>query len=161
MYVIGQNCHITLTHPQVNGGEPYGFILHSEDRERGAAVSVQRTTTADGGITIKVFFSVLLADQLINPDGSEHGDTKAQMYAKILEYLAQTSGLELATSAGVFSNIGASGHSATEVHFAPLSVITCQFNNAAPYYPPADPEVYLASQWDGTLTWEISFWRNG
>ncbi|NPV87276.1 MAG: hypothetical protein HPY45_14855 [Anaerolineae bacterium] len=159
-YSLNQNCHITLTHPNVNSGDPYGFILHSEDRDRGPAVSIQRTTSADGDITIKIFFSVLLADQLINPDGSEHTDTRAEMYSKILEYLAQTSGLELETSAGVFSNVGASGHSATEIHFAPLSIITCQFNNAGTYYPPADPDLYLASVWDGSLTWATSFWRN-
>jgi len=160
MYTIGHNCHITLTHSLVNSAEPYGFILQSEDRDKGPAVSIQRNTSADGSVTIKVFFSIILADQLINPDGSEHLDTKAQMYTKVLEYLACQDGLELGTSIGFFSNIGASGHSATEIHFGPLSIVTCQLNNMGVYYPPADPELYLSSIWDGPLSWATSFWRN-
>jgi hypothetical protein len=160
MYTIGQNCHITLSHSTINAGQPYGFILQSEDRDRGPAVSIQRNTSAEGVITIKVFFSIILSDQLINPDGSEHSDNKSQMYSRILEYLACKDGLELGTTIGFFSDIGASGHSATEIHFGPLSIVTCQLNNIGLYYPPADPEYYLASVWDGPLSWATSFWRN-
>ena len=81
------------------------------------------------------------------------------MYAMLLEFMHQVDGLTLTTPHTVFANVGAVGHSATETHYEALSVITCQLNNAGPYYPAPDPAAFNLSLWDGTLTWNTSYWR--
>ena len=112
-----------------------------------------------GNINVRIYFTVLLADNLVNPDGSTHTDTRADMYSKIPAYLAQTSGLIVTTEIGVFSSIGALGHSATEVHYGPLSIVSAQLNNIGAYFPPADPVILSSSVWDGVYTWDTSYWR--
>ena len=167
-YTIGTNCHITLTHPDVNGGADFGFILgpsvlsdlfSDAGRRKGPVLSVQREVETDGKINVRIYFAILLADNLVNPGGSTHSDTRTAMYASIQDYLSRVSGLIIATEIGVFSSIGALGHSATEMHYGPLSVITCQLNNVGSYFPPADPTALTFSNWDGTLSWAASYWR--
>jgi hypothetical protein len=158
-YSIGSNCQITLQHNSVNGGNPYGFLLTGEDKNYGAPVSVQHEQADDGSAKIRVFFCVLLADNLTNPDGTLHEDTRAQMYTMLLNFLNQPSGLTIMTSSVVFAGVGASGFSATETHYEALTLVTCQMNNTGPYYPAPDPGNYLLSLWDGSLTWSTSYWR--
>ena len=167
-YTIGGNCHITLSHPNINSGDPFGFILgpatindlfSDAGRRKGPCVSVQRELQENGQINIRIFFAVLMADNLVNPDGSTHQDSRTLMYSNIQNYLSQTAGLIITTQIGVFSAIGALGHSATEMHYGPLSVISCQLNNVGTYFPPADPAFLSLSAWSGTLTWANSYWR--
>jgi len=158
-YTIGQNCSITLQHNSVNGGAPYGYLLTGDDKNYGAAVSVQHEQDSAGLTKIRIFFCVLLADSLTNPDGTLHADSRAQMYQMLLNFLNQPSGLTLITSAVVFANIGASGFSATETHYEALTLVTCQMNNTGDYYPAPDPGNYALSLWDGTLSWATSYWR--
>jgi hypothetical protein len=158
-YTIGQNCQITLVHPDVNNGSPYGFLITGSDKDYGPAITVQHEVDSDATITIRVYFTVLLADDLANPDSSLHQDSRSAMYAMLLNYLSQTDGITLTTSNTVFANIGAVGHSATETHYEAVSVVTCQLNNSGPYYPSPDPTAFNLSIWDGTLTWDTSYWR--
>jgi len=155
---IGKDCHMTLTHPSVNGGDPYGFILQVTDPHFGPGVTIQQVLT---GIvtTIKLFFHVLLADDLINPDGSVHSDDRATMYAMLKDFLTKLDSVTLTCPIGAYSNIGATGHVATEYHFTDLSIVVCQVNNAGTYFGPVDYEILLLSVWDGTLTWATSYWR--
>jgi hypothetical protein len=167
-YTIGSNCHITFSHPNVDAGAAFGFILgpttindlfSDAGRRKGPCVSVQRELQTDGTVNVRIFFSILLADNLVNPDGSTHTDTRTTMYTKIQNFLSQTANLVITTEIGVFSAIGALGHSATEMHYGPLSVISCQLNNVGIYFPPADPALLSQSMWDGALTWSTSYWR--
>lgn len=158
MATIGTDCHIRLTHADVNGGVPFGFLLDSKD-DLGPVVSLQREVDADGEITVRLFFKVLLADDLVNPDGTLHAESKAVMYAALCEYLSQTDGMTVEGSIGVFTNVGAQGHSATELHYLGMSLVACQLNNSGVYWPPADPDYYYSSTWDSTLTWATSYWR--
>jgi hypothetical protein len=158
MAIIGTDCHIRLTHPAINAGQPFGFLLEGKD-DRGPAVALQREVDAAGGIRVRLFFTVLLANDLVNPDGTPHDDDLMTMYTALVQYLAQISGLTVEGSIGVFSNVGAQGHSSTETHYTALSLVTCQLNNTGIYYPPADPVRYYNSSWDGPLTWETSYWR--
>ncbi len=135
-YTIGQNCHIRLSHIDINGGVPYGFVLDPENKVDGPPVTVQREIDSDGNVVIKVYFNILLADLIINPDGSNHVDSKAVMYAMLTDFLEKEDGLSLDSVAGTYVNIGASGHCATEYHYAGRSVVACQLNNAGPYFPP-------------------------
>ena len=41
----------------------------------------------------------------------------------------------------------------------PHSIVKVGLNNVGYYFPPANPEQLALSVWDGTLTWETSFWR--
>ena len=156
--IIGKDCHITLTHPDINGGDPYGFILNVTDPTYGPGVTIQQVIE-ETVTQIKLFFHVLLADDLINPDGSVHSDDKITMYNMIKEYLTKLDSVNLTCSIGTFSNIGASGHVATEYHFSEVSIVVCQVNNAGVYYGPVDYETLVLSIWDGTLTWSSSYWR--
>lgn len=160
MSEIGKDCHIKLTHQQVNGGEPCGFILDAGNvNSPGAVFSIQRVVDHDGEVSIRVFFDVLAADNLLNPDGSPHQEGRATIYETITSFLACREGISVETPVGIFNNVGAEGHSATELHYGSLSLISCQLNNVGPYYPPADPERFYASLWDGSMTWAEAYWR--
>ena len=156
---IGVDCHITLTHPAVNGGNPYGFILEYTDKNYGAVSQVQREVQSDGTSIIRYFMHIMLADGLIEPGGGRHSAGRMTMYGMLQQYLAQTSGVTLGTVVGTFPNLAAIGHAAVESHYQNLSIIACQFTNAGLYFTPADPVLFAASQWDGAQTWVNSYWR--
>jgi hypothetical protein len=158
-YTIGTDCHITLTHPDVNGGSAYGFLCDAQNNLVPEGFKIVREVITGVGTRVWIHFDVLLADGLINPDGSLHSDTRANMYAMLQLFLAETSDLMLTTFLGAISSLGALGFTADERHIAGMSVIKCQLNNVGFYYPPADPGVLALSLWDGTLTWETSYWR--
>lgn len=153
---LGIDSSIILTHPAVNSGAAYGFLLKDDI----PGVSIQRETSSNGVVQIRIFFTVLLADNAKNPNGSKHTPSKAQDYARMIDYLTRPSGITLTCAIGVFSDVGAIGLCATEIHYPACSEIVVQLSNAGIYYPPADPAYYDASQWDGTLTWDTSYWRS-
>ena len=158
-YVIGTDCHIRLTHADINSGNPYGFILDPQNKTAGPPVTIQREVDSDENTTIKIYFNVLMADDLINPDGSQHAASKSDMYDMLTAYLAKIDGLSLDTVVGTYSDIGASGHCSTEYHYGGRSVMACQLNNASTYWPPVLSADLYNSVWDGTLTWATSYWR--
>ena len=159
LYIIGQNCQITLQHEGVNDGAPFGFLITGQDKDYGAAVSVQHEKSSDDSTKIKAFFCVLLADNLANPDGTIHTDSRSFMYSRLLDYLNRSSGITLTTSTTVFAGVGAVGFAATETHYESLTLVTCQLNNTGAYFPVPDPFVYNQSLWDGILTWGTAYWR--
>ncbi len=166
-YVIGQNCHLMLQHADVDAGAYHGFVCPRDGSVREGGVQVNREvvsestvyTNTSAGTRLWIHFDVICADALSNPDGSEHAETRAEDYARLLEYLAQPAGLQLVTPVGSFSNLGALGFSADERHQPGQSIIKCQLNNAGYYFPPVDPALLDQSIWDGSLTWETAYWR--
>ena len=65
--VIGANCHVTLAHANIDGGQPYGFVLAAAPRSRPEGVLIQREVFSEetaqyGAIRVWVYFNVLLAD---------------------------------------------------------------------------------------------------
>jgi hypothetical protein len=159
--IIGTDCDITLTHPSINSGAPYGFIIAKDATVRGGSVAVQRSIDANTLIvSIRIFLTVLLANDLKNPDGSEHAETRTQMYDMLLAYLATNDGLSITTVVGCFTGIAPIGFSATELHQAQMSHIACQFDNISTYHPPITDPNFILSKWDAlTLTWATSYWR--
>lgn len=159
-YILGKNCDVRFTHADVNEGEPFGFLFAYDSSVRGNSLSVQRVVE-NGVITIRVYFTLLLADDLKNPDGSEHIDSRALMYARLLEYLEQSDSISLDTVVGVFAGMVSSGHSATELHQPDVTYFALQFYNLDDYHPPIDSEMYFASLWDGEdICWEDGMlWR--
>ena len=166
-FIIGENCHLILYHADVNGGAAYGFLVNKDNSPRECGVQVTREVVSDStdstnsttGTQLWLNFDIILADNLINPDGSIHAYTRAQDYAMLLQFLAQPAGLQLDTPVGSFLNLGALGWSADERHQPAFSVVKCGLNNVGYYFPPVDPALLAFSLWDGTLTWESSYWR--
>jgi hypothetical protein len=163
---IGADCDITLCHPDVNSGVPYGFILTPDPTHGRSEVSIQREIDYDTGIiAVYLFFSVMIADDLINPDGSEHTDSRETMYLKLLEYLDQRAEISIDTVLGTWLGIGSTGHSATELHLIKGSILSVKFANVTEYHPPADSDLVLGSLWqadipeDDALTWDTTLWR--
>jgi hypothetical protein len=119
----------------------------------------------DNEIQIYIFFTILLADELINPDGSKHTDDRDAMYAMLLQYLDQTEDLSIGTFMGTYLGVGPMGHSATELHLIDGSFISCKFTNISAYHAPIDSDTFFNSEWQGetladtALTWATSVWR--
>ena len=113
---------------------------------------MRREVYSDGTLKLTLHVDILLADSLINPDGSPRAGSRAADYALLSSYLERRSGLEVGTPVGVFANLGALGHAANEIHLPDRSLVRCQFNNAGTYWPPVDPALLGLSTWDGTLT---------
>lgn len=166
-YVLGVDCHIILSHPDIDGGADYGFICPQDGTIKEEGVQITRrvqsvdTTFADmhAGTMLWISFDIICADDLRNPNGQKHTKTRLQDYAKLNEYLLKSEGITLTTPVGTFLNLGALGYSADERHRPHHSIIKCELNNVGYYFPPVDPALMALSLWDGTLTWETSFWR--
>ncbi len=159
MPTLGADCHIKLSHPDIDGGAEYGFIVDTQGKTRPGGISIQKEVFSDGTTRVWVYFDVLLADRLVNPDGSWHSASRAEMYVRLLQYLGKTSGLVLESPVGSLVNLGAIGFTAEEHHLPESSLMHCQVNNAGVYWPPVTPQQLTLSVWDGTLTWQTSYWR--
>lgn len=161
---LGHDCHITLTHPSVNGGQPYGFLVNEEGGTRPGGVQITHQVDGWGSTLLWIYFDVILSDQSINPDGSAHTPTRAADYAMLLQYLSKQSDLILDTPVGAFVNCGAFGFTADERHTPLSSIVKCQINNVGYYWPPVDPDLLIQSLWGADvnpicLTWGTSYWR--
>ena len=165
MPTIGTDCHITLTHPDVNDGDPYGFILSPTSPSRPEGIQVTRQVFSevvsfyDTGMRVWIHFDIILADHLMNPDGSEHTESRADMYPMLLEYLDQKDSISPDLRNRNFCEPRSPGLHRPEKHFATNSILYCQLNNIGSYYPPIDPAILDQSIWDGSLTWATSYWR--
>ena len=166
-WTIGKNCHVILSHPEVDSGAPYGFVSPGDDsiRSEGAQFKRQVVSNSSGesvtnsGTFLWAYFDVLLADDLLNPDGAPRGISRSTDYTKLMKYFSKPSGIALTTMMGSYVNMGALGWTADERHFPKHSVIKCQLNNVGYYFPPVDSEVLNQCIWDGVLTWDTSYWR--
>ncbi len=165
MPTIGTDCDIILVHPDVNDGDPYGFVLAPDASNKGSSVSIQRELDDDDEIQIYIFFTIVLADELKNPDGSLHTENREAMYTMLLDYLEQSDGLSIGTVMGTWLGTGPMGHSATELHLIDGSYISCKLTNISTYHPPIDSDIFFGSEWqpypadDSALTWDSSVWR--
>lgn len=168
MAAPGVDCHIALSHPLVDGGAPFGFLL-DDSKDAGPAVSIQREAIKqdDGGYADnqKFFFTVLLGDRLPNPDNTNHSENAAEMYTALLRFLGQHSGLALLTPSGTFSGLYASGHYATEIHYPDVTLVTVQMSNTGSAFAPVDVTLFIQSCWvdggtyTGSMAWSNTYWR--
>jgi hypothetical protein len=164
---IGLDCHLILSHADIDAGAEYGFICPKDDSHRECGVQFVREVVSEStvetdttkGTKLYCHFDLILADDLIAPNGAPHIRTRAQDYAKLLEFLSKPSGIALTSPAGTLVNLGSLGWSADERHMPHHSIIKVQLNNVGFYFPPADPDVLAASVWDGVYTWETSYWH--
>lgn len=167
MATINQDCNIALIHPDVNDGQPFGFLL-DDSKEEGPAVSIQRETRKDDDgnpiDSARYFFTVLIGDNLRNPDGAIHTDNAAFMYTVLLEFLSKHNSLAIETGRGTFTGLFPAGHFATETHFHNVTLISVQLSSEASSFYPADLERYIQSLWcdelySGQMSWSNSYWR--
>lgn len=162
--VFGSNCNITLTHPDINDGNPIGFILEPSPRKENPAVYVRLERTSDYESYLFVSFSVVLSDSMRSPDGAIVPWTKAEMYELLLSVLDQgdrdDETITLVCSAGVYTGLAPFGSSVYLLEALPNKykldvVLTRDYT----YFRPPPVEDFLASYWDGVRTWETSYWR--
>jgi hypothetical protein len=160
MATIGTDCHLTLKHDDINSGNEYGFLLDpASNWPEGIVIKREVYTEDDEPMKVWVYFDVLLADEMINPDGSQHTETRTEMYEKLVEYLGKQDSLQLAFSLGLVTELGAIGYASAEKHYADYSAVRVQLTNVGEYFGVIDEDDYNNSVWDGTLTWETSYWR--
>ena len=160
MPTLGEDCHVILAHADIDAGVGYGFISPKDDSIKSEGVQIVREVSSDdAGVRLWVHFDILMADSLINPDGSTHSYTRAEDYAKLLEFLDKPDGITLVCPAGALLRLGALGWTADERHLPSSTIVKVQLNNIGYYFPPIDPDILALSVWDGTLTWETSYWR--
>ena len=164
-YAIGENCDLILIHPDVNDGYPYGFVISPDPSKSGSSVSIQRSLDDDNEVQIYLFATILLADDLQNPDGSEHTDSRNTMYTMLLSFLEQLEGISIGTVMGTYLGLGQIGHSTTELHMVQATYISLKFANITTYHPPINSDLFFGSLWQATppaddaFTWETSVWR--
>jgi len=165
MAEIGTDCGLILIHDLVNDGGPYGFVLAPDPSKNGPAISIQRSLDEEDEIQMYLFATVLLADDLRNPDGTDHTDDRETMYNMLLDYLEQTEDIAIGTFMGTYLGLGQVGHTATELHLVEASYISLKFANLTTYHPPINSDLFFGSLWqadtpaDDAFTWETSVWR--
>ncbi|MCE5208274.1 MAG: hypothetical protein LLG42_08180 [Chloroflexi bacterium] len=160
MHIIGSNCHITLRHPDINGGEAYGFVLDPASHyPEGLAIKREVFTGLTIPMKVWVYFDVLLADDLINPDGSRHEANRQEMYTMLMAYLGKLKDIQFGFGLGAIVGLGAIEYAATEKHYAGYSTIRVHLTNAGGYQGVIDESRFNLSFWDGDLTWETGYWR--
>ncbi len=157
--IIGKDCHIILSHPEIDDGEGYGFLLAEDQGIKSGGVQITREVDSGGTTRLWLHFDVLLAERAVNPDGRLRLQTRSADYAKLCQFLGKRGGVSITSPAGTLLSLGAVGWTADERHQPGISLIKCQFNNTGVYWPPVDPALLLLSVWDGTLTWNNAYWR--
>lgn len=174
----GHDCDIALIHPDVNGGQPVGFLLEHKPtgakspatRNWGPVVSIHREAyaAAEGGLcdVAHLWFTVLIADRLRNPNGSPHAESAAEMYANLLAIVLKHRDISLVTASGVTGGLHSSGHILVEAQYPAARTVTVQLTNRDMPFAPAEPSAYLDSAWvdeeryQGIRTWGNSYWRS-
>lgn len=170
MPVIGVDCDIMLAHPDVHLGEPLGFLLYRKPGEVfGPPVKIHYESYTDAlGEAADVrhlWFRVLLADRLLNPDGSAHGDSAAVMRENLIAIVMAHSNITLYTPAGLIAGLYSSGHVLIHSIYPGVEIVEVQLTSRSVHFAPVDPARYAASVWvDGNtysaeMNWDNSYWR--
>jgi|YNPNPStandDraft_1061719.scaffolds.fasta_scaffold03776_10 hypothetical protein len=168
MPVIGVDCDITLQHPAVNGGQPCPFLLHPKAGQ-GTLVQVHHEVYSDtlGGFSDvrHLWFDVLIADSLINPDGSTHTQDAQTMYRNLVDIITQHRDITLTTRSGTITGLYALEHVMEHKIFTDGRIIVrCHLTTRSTHYQ-VNGELYFASQWvdegsySGMMNWDNSYWR--
>lgn len=157
--ILGKDCHIILSHPEIDAGDEYGFLLAEDQAIKSGGVQITREVDSEGTTRLWLHFDVLLADRAVNPDGRIRPQTRSQDYAKLCQFLSKRGQVSITSPAGTLLSLGAVGWTADERHLPGSALIKCQFNNTGVYWPPVDPDLLSLSVWDGSLTWATAYWR--
>lgn len=100
----GVDCHITLQHPSVAGGEAVGFICKAD--KRGPVLTLRRARLglplwADQGAgPTSAEVTVLGLPRQLAPNGADYGLAPADVRARLVDFWAQTTPLTLTHASG-------------------------------------------------------------
>jgi len=185
MATIGVDCDLTLQHADVNGGVPVGFLLALPENQKlkpyGPAVNLQYETlqTALGlpQDVLHVYITILLADNLQNPDGSIHTETAASMRAWLMAFVGEHNSITLTTRVGIYGNlktlsetintlIGYQVYPMMEYNqYSEVETAKVHLTTISGSFGAIDPTIYNDSHWvdeaayTGARTWSNSYWR--
>ena len=170
MATIGVDCDILIAHPEVDEGRPYGFLVEPKSEKYGPVVQVhyEKYTNPDysSSDVRHLWATVMIADEMMNPDGSIHQETAAEMYAKLIELLTKPDQIILITRMGGMAGLKSSGH-VMEQHIYPgVVLVNCQLSTQGSVYQPVNYDYYTRSYWVdedsyiGPMNWGNSYWRS-
>ncbi len=170
MPTIGADCDVMLAHPEVDAGQPYGFLVEPKSERYGPVVQVhwEKYTNPDGSLNDvrHLWFTVMLADNLMNPDGSYHQATAAEMYAKLIELLTQPDQIALVTRMGAIAGLASTGHVMEQQIYPEVILVVCQLTTKTSVFQPVNYDYYMRSVWvdedtdAGEMNWGNSYWRS-
>lgn len=157
-----------LYHALINQGQPLGLLLdHSRLNHSSINVSRSAFKIADGNFQDQqvLSFTVLLADGMVNPDGSLHLGNTENEYNQLFEILSQRSEIGVITPEGIFSGLYSSGNYLVEERSGSTLRITIMLSSSGDVFAPADRDRFEQSLWvdeenyAGSMTWDNSYWR--
>ena len=102
-------------------GTPLVTSLSPDPTKSGPSISIQRQLDDDGDVQIYLFATIILADDLKNPDGSEHTDDRQTMYDMLLDFLGNRGHIHRHFHGNVLG-LGQIGHTSTELHMVEASI---------------------------------------
>lgn len=164
----GIDCDITLTHADVNAGEPLGFVLQAANTRTGPQVRIHHEVYTDAQAqpfaVRHLWFDVLIADDLLAPNGSRLGSPASALLTHLTAIAAAYSNIALNTRLGVISGLYALEHALIYSIRHDHTVITVHLTTRSTNFQPADPAYYFASVWQaadyvGEMDWDNSYWR--
>jgi len=166
---IGVDCDIQLFHAHVDSGEPYPFILEARHPTYGPTLQIHHNVTQDETGAYEderqVWFSVMIADDLVNPDGSKHADTATNMQSKLLQIILEHTEIGVVSHNGVITGLRTTGLVYIENVFSNLVIIDCQLTTSLNNFAPIPYADYVDSLWvdeltySGSRNWDNSYWR--
>ncbi len=176
-YTIGVDCDLTLSHPLVDGGAEFGFLLYNlapgqvlPKSAYGPPIKIHYEAYNDAlGIPHDVrhlWFVIVIANGLLNPDGSPHADSAAVMRAKILELCQyHDSNLTLNTPSGLVTGLNTLDNILIDTIYPGMETIEVHLTSSTFVFASPDPIAWFNSFWvdlatyTGPRTWNNSYWR--
>ena len=160
---IGQDCHIILQHPNVNGGIGVGFLLEQTKTQRYEIRLKREAYQTPSGLwadRVKISFALELNDTNIAQNGSNLPLTLAQCYECLKDFLNQRTGLKLITEHDEYNDLHASLLCAEEFHFPSKIRLVIKLNNGGyPERVPIDLAAMGASAYDNGITYGTAVWN--
>jgi len=186
MPTIGVDCDITLQHPDVNGGNPVGFLLavpkQQDLKSYGPAISIQYETLQDALGTaediLHAYLTILIADNIQNPNGSIHAESAVTMRTFLLDIISKHTSITLTTRTGVHGGLKSLSETINtiigyqvfpmmdDMIYSEIETIKVHLTTRSSSFAPVNPAVYLDSLWvdqasyTGVRTWNNSYWRS-
>jgi hypothetical protein len=147
---------LTLTHPAVNGGNPSGFVLWSDESASGEVLEHREGYLSAVGTWLdRVSYTMRLvfADEEARFNGN-----RSSGLALLRLYLTQRTNLVLTTKYGAFPDLHSSLQYAEASHQMTRSIITVVLNNGGwNESVPIDFAALNASTWDSGLSFDDGY----
>jgi len=166
--IVGKNCDVALFHPDVNGGQPVGFICEAKVKY-GPPVTVHWEAYSEWDNSVSdvrhLWFTVLIGDDLVNPDGSKHEAGAEETYLKLVEIITRHSGIGMINRLGAITGLKSSGHVLIQNIYPALQTVEVHLTTRLTNFAPVDPARYVESKWVdasmvvGAQHWGNSYWR--